>query len=113
MGPIHPIRLPSCSPGHTCGVQVVLPDPIPLPSAAVPGQQPQEGSKTSLKGWSQLKAAGWGWKRGIYWGYGFGPRAVLGVPGMAWLGTTRGRRFWGERGVNGGRLMAETNLQSV
>lgn len=41
-------------------------------------------------------------------GYGFGPRAVLGVPGMAWLGTPRGRRFWGERGAHGGRLMAET-----
>lgn len=42
-------------------------------------------------------------------GYGFGPRAVLGVLGMAWLGTPRGRRFWGERGAHGGRLMAETN----
>lgn len=41
-------------------------------------------------------------------GYGFGPRAVLGVLGMAWLGTPRGRRFWGERGAHGGRLMAET-----
>lgn len=46
-------------------------NPLSLPGVAVLEQQPQEGGRTSPRGWSWLRAGAAGWKIHIYAGYGF------------------------------------------